>query len=164
MITFKEAWEREVEQQRKDYYDRIGDHPSSSPPLRPNTRPPTIPRPVTTQAWPELSGMSSIFAKECYEREVKAQREVEDVLYQHQAVREAAVVGVPDTYRGETVVAYVALKSGFEERVTTGELIEICKQRMANYKYPRHIEIMDDLPKTPTGKFLRRELRDMARQ
>ena len=76
MITFKEAWEREVEQQRKDYYDRIGDHPSSSPPLRPNTRPPTIPRPVTTQAWPELSGMSSIFAKECYEREVKAQRDV----------------------------------------------------------------------------------------
>src|SRR3989441_2242472 len=91
-------------------------------------------------------------------------RDVEDVLYQHQAVREAAVVGVPDTYRGETVVAYVALKSGFEEKVTTSELIDFCKQRMANYKYPRHIEIMDDLPKTPTGKFLRRELRDKARQ
>jgi long-chain acyl-CoA synthetase len=91
-------------------------------------------------------------------------REVEDVLYQHQAVREAAVVGVPDTYRGETVVAYVALKSDFEEKITTSELIEFCKQRMANYKYPRHIEIMDDLPKTPTGKFLRRELRDKARQ
>ena len=91
-------------------------------------------------------------------------REVEDVLYQHQAVREAAVVGVPDTYRGETVVAFVALKSDFEEKVTTSELIEFCKQRMANYKYPRYIEIMDDLPKTPTGKFLRRELRDKARQ
>jgi long-chain acyl-CoA synthetase len=91
-------------------------------------------------------------------------REVEDVLYQHQAVREAAVVGVPDTYRGETVVAYVALKSDFEEKVTTSELIEFCKQRMANYKYPRHVEIMDDLPKTPTGKFLRRALRDKARQ
>src|SRR5258708_24025302 len=91
-------------------------------------------------------------------------REVEDVLYQHQAVREAAVVGVPDTYPGETGVAYVALKSGFGEKVTTSELIEFCKQRMANYKYPRHIEIMDDLPKTPTATFLPRELRDKARQ
>ena len=91
-------------------------------------------------------------------------REVEDVLYQHPAVREAGVVGVPDAYRGETVVAYVALKSGFEGKVTPGELIEFCKQRMANYKYPRHIEILEELPKTPTGKFLRRELRDKARQ
>ena len=91
-------------------------------------------------------------------------REVEDVLYQHPAVREAGVVGVPDAYRGETVVAYVALKSGFEGKVTPEELIEFCKQRMANYKYPRHIEILEELPKTPTGKFLRRELRDKARQ
>ena len=91
-------------------------------------------------------------------------REVEDVLYQHPAVREAGVVGVPDAYRGETVVAYVALKSGFEGKVTPGELIDFCKQRMANYKYPRHIEILEELPKTPTGKFLRRELRDKARQ
>jgi len=91
-------------------------------------------------------------------------REVEDVLYQHPAVREAGVVGVPDAYRGETVVAYVALKSGFEGKVTPQELIDFCKQRMANYKYPRHIEILEELPKTPTGKFLRRELRDKARQ
>jgi long-chain acyl-CoA synthetase len=91
-------------------------------------------------------------------------REVEDVLYQHPAVREAGVVGAPDAYRGETVVAYVALKSGFEGKVTAEELVEFCKQRMANYKYPRHIEIMEELPKTPTGKFLRRELRDKARQ
>jgi len=91
-------------------------------------------------------------------------REVEDVLYQHPAVREAGVVGVPDAYRGETVVAYVALKSGFEGKVTPGELIDFCKQRMANYKYPRHIEILEELPKTPTGKFLRRDLRDKARQ
>ncbi len=91
-------------------------------------------------------------------------REVEDVLYQHPAVREAGVVGVPDAYRGETVVAYVALKSGFEGKVTPEELIHFCKQRMANYKYPRHIEILEELPKTPTGKFLRRELRDKARQ
>ena len=91
-------------------------------------------------------------------------REVEDVLYQHPAVREAGVVGVPDAYRGETVVAYVALKSGFEGKVTPEELIDFCKQRMANYKYPRHIEILEELPKTPTGKFLRRDLRDKARQ
>jgi long-chain acyl-CoA synthetase len=91
-------------------------------------------------------------------------REVEDVLYQHPAVREAGVVGAPDPYRGETVIAYVALKSGFEGKVIPEELIEFCKQRMANYKYPRHIEIMEELPKTLTGKFLRRELRDKARQ
>ena len=91
-------------------------------------------------------------------------REVEDILYQHSAVREAGVVGAQDPYRGETVIAYVALKSGFEGQVTPEELIEFCKQRMANYKYPRRIEIMEDLPKTPTGKFLRRELRDKARQ
>lgn len=91
-------------------------------------------------------------------------REVEDILYQHPAVREAGVVGVPDPYRGETVVAYVALKSGFAGKVTPAELIEFCKQRMANYKYPRSIDILDELPKTTTGKFLRRELRDKARQ
>ena len=87
-------------------------------------------------------------------------REVEDVLYQHPAVREAGVVGAPDPYRGETVVAYVALKSGYEGKVTSEELIEFCKERMANYKYPRQVEILDELPKTPTGKFLRRELRE----
>lgn len=91
-------------------------------------------------------------------------REVEDVLYQHPAVREAGVVGMPDAYRGETVIAYVALKSGFEGKVIPEELIEFCKQRMANYKYPRYIEIMEELPKTSSGKFLRRELRDKARQ
>jgi long-chain acyl-CoA synthetase len=90
-------------------------------------------------------------------------REVEDVLYLHPAVREAGVVGTPDAYRGETVVAFVALKSGFEDKVTPEELIEFCKQRMANYKYPHQISIMDELPKTPTGKFLRRELRDKTR-
>jgi long-chain acyl-CoA synthetase len=91
-------------------------------------------------------------------------RDVEDVLYQHPAVREAAVVGIPDSYRGETVKAYVALKSGFEGKVTPDELIDFCKQRMANYKYPRYLEILDELPKTTTGKYLRRELRVKANQ
>ena len=89
-------------------------------------------------------------------------RDVEDVLYQHPAVREAAVVGVPDPYRGETVKAYVSLKAGSEATVTPEQLIAFCKERMANYKYPRQLEILDDLPKTTTGKFLRRELRDRS--
>ena len=91
-------------------------------------------------------------------------RDVEDTLYQHPAVREAAVIGVADAYRGETVKAYIALKSGYEGKVKPEELIEFCKERMANYKYPRHIEFLDEVPKTVTGKFLRRELRDNARQ
>lgn len=85
-------------------------------------------------------------------------REVEDVLYEHGAVREAAVVGAADPYRGETVVAYVSLKPGAE--VAADELIAHCKERMAAYKYPRRVEIQSELPKTVTGKLLRRELRD----
>ncbi|MGX1857082.1 class I adenylate-forming enzyme family protein [Dietzia sp. NPDC055340] len=84
-------------------------------------------------------------------------REVEDVLYEHPAVREAAVVGVPDEYRGETVKAFVSVRPG--TTATPEELIEHCKARMAAYKYPREVEIMDDIPKTATGKLLRRELR-----
>ncbi|HWG13511.1 MAG TPA: AMP-binding protein [Streptosporangiaceae bacterium] len=92
-------------------------------------------------------------------------REVEDVLYEHEAVREAAVVGVPDAYRGETVRAYVSLKPGIDDdRQLPGELIAHCKERLAAYKYPRQIEVLPELPKTVTGKILRRELRDQARQ
>ena len=85
-------------------------------------------------------------------------REVEDVLYGHPAVREAAVVGVPDDYRGETVKAYVSLKRNAS--ATPEELIAYCSESMAAYKYPRSIEIVDELPKTTTGKILRRELRE----
>jgi long-chain acyl-CoA synthetase len=84
-------------------------------------------------------------------------REVEDVLYGHAAVREAAVVGIPDEYRGETVKAFVCLKEG--QSVGADELIAFCKERMAAYKYPRQIEFLDELPKTASGKVLRRELR-----
>jgi len=84
-------------------------------------------------------------------------REVEDVLYEHEAVREAAVVGVADQYRGETVKAFVSLRPG--RTVTEDELIAFCKERMAAYKYPRTIEFLDEIPKTVTGKLLRRELR-----
>ncbi len=84
-------------------------------------------------------------------------REVEDVLYEHPAVREAAVVGVADEYRGETVKAFVSLRPGTS--ATEVEIIAFCKERMAAYKYPRVVEIVDELPKTVTGKILRRELR-----
>jgi long-chain acyl-CoA synthetase len=84
-------------------------------------------------------------------------REVEDVLYGHEAVREAAVVGVPDEYRGETVLAFVSLEPG--AGVTEAELIDFCRERMAAYKYPRLVAFVDELPKTASGKILRRELR-----
>ena len=84
-------------------------------------------------------------------------REVEDVLYEHEAVREAAVVGVPDEYRGETVKAFVSLRPG--KTVSEADLIAFTKERMAAYKYPRQIEFLDEVPKTVTGKVLRRELR-----
>lgn len=87
-------------------------------------------------------------------------REVEDVLYTHPAVKEAAVVGMPDEYRGETVKAFVALKEG--SSVSEEDLIEHCKTNMAAYKYPRQVAFLDEVPKTATGKFLRRELRDTA--
>ncbi|MBS3755829.1 MAG: AMP-binding protein [Desulfobacterales bacterium] len=86
-------------------------------------------------------------------------RDVEDVLYQHPGVKEAAVVGIPDQYRGETVKAFVSINEEYAAQVTPEALIQFCKERMAAYKYPRKIEIMDRLPKTPTGKILRRELR-----
>ena len=84
-------------------------------------------------------------------------REVEDVLAEHPSVRESAVVGVPDDKRGETVKAFVSLKPG--STTTPEELIAHCKERMAAYKYPRSVVLIDELPKTVTGKILRRELR-----
>ncbi|CAL9619751.1 Long-chain-fatty-acid--CoA ligase [Streptomyces sp. enrichment culture] len=84
-------------------------------------------------------------------------REVEDVLYTHPAVREAAVVGVPDGYRGETVKAYISLRPG--AAADPGELAAYCGERLAAYKYPRQVEILPELPKTASGKILRRELR-----
>ena len=87
-------------------------------------------------------------------------RDVEDVLYAHEAVRQAAVVGVPDAYRGESVQAYVSLKP--DRTADRAELVAFCRDRLAAYKVPRDIEILDELPATVTGKLLRRELRDRA--
>jgi long-chain acyl-CoA synthetase len=67
------------------------------------------------------------------------------------------VIGVPDNYRGESVKAVISLKPGAE--TTPEQIIAFCKERMAAYKYPRTVEIVEDLPKTVTGKILRRELR-----
>ncbi|WP_098893863.1 class I adenylate-forming enzyme family protein [Streptomyces sp. t99] len=84
-------------------------------------------------------------------------REVEDALYEHPSVLEAAVVGQPDEYRGETVVAYVSLKAGLN--ATAEELIAFSRDRLAPYKCPRTIHFIADLPKTQSGKIRRAELR-----
>jgi long-chain acyl-CoA synthetase len=67
---------------------------------------------------------------------------------------------MPDPYRGETVKAFVALKEGLEGPVTSDDIITFCKSRMAAYKYPREVEFVSEIPKTLTGKFLRRALRE----
>jgi len=84
-------------------------------------------------------------------------REIEEVLYEHPDVREAAVIGIPHDALGEEVAAAVALKPGAES--TPGELRDFVKQRVAAYKYPRHVWLVDELPKGPTGKILKREIK-----
>jgi long-chain acyl-CoA synthetase len=87
-------------------------------------------------------------------------REVEDVLYAHPAVAEAAVVGMRDSLMGEEVLAWVALKPG----ATTDEatLLTFCQSRLAKYKSPRHIRFLDSLPKSPIGKILKKDLRRLS--
>ena len=85
-------------------------------------------------------------------------REVEEVLYGHPAVLEAAVVGVPHESHGEEVKAVLALKPG--HGATKDEIVAYCREKLAAYKYPRIVEFRDALPKGPTGKILKRELRD----
>ncbi|MFN4074169.1 MAG: long-chain-fatty-acid--CoA ligase [Thermus sp.] len=85
-------------------------------------------------------------------------REVEEVLYQHEAVQEAAVVGVPDPYRGETVAAFIVLKEAYRGKVTEKDIETFCRQNLAAYKVPRLIEFRESLPKTSVGKVLKREL------
>ena len=87
-------------------------------------------------------------------------REVEEVLYEHPAVLEAAVVGVPDEYRGETVKAFIVLKPEYKGKVTEKEIEQFCRERLAAYKVPKIIEFRDELPKSAVGKILRRVLRE----
>jgi long-chain acyl-CoA synthetase len=86
-------------------------------------------------------------------------REVEDVLHEHADVHEAAVIGAPDAYRGETVWAFVVARAG--RQPTPQELIDHCRERLAAYKVPRRVELLDALPRTASGKVLRRALRDL---
>jgi len=85
-------------------------------------------------------------------------REVEDVLFEHPAIQEAAVVGVKDEYRGESVKAFVVLKAG--QKATEDEVRAFCKERLAPFKIPKTVEFRKDLPKTLVGKVLRRALRE----
>ncbi|MBN1366459.1 MAG: long-chain-fatty-acid--CoA ligase [Dehalococcoidales bacterium] len=89
-------------------------------------------------------------------------REVEEVLYQHPMVLEAAVIGVPDPYWVERVHAFVTLKKGSE--CTPEEIIEYCKGRMSRYKAPKSVEFVDVLPKNATGKIMKTELRKMVKE
>ena len=85
-------------------------------------------------------------------------REIEEVLYQHPAVLETTVVGVPDAHWGESVKALVVLKNGMA--ASEEELISFCKENLASYKKPRSVEFRTELPKSPTGKILKRMIRD----
>jgi long-chain acyl-CoA synthetase len=89
-------------------------------------------------------------------------REIEDVLYEHPKVMEAAAVGVPVEGKGERPKAYIVLKPG--ETATEEEIIAFCKENMAPYKVPKFVEFRDDLPKTTVGKILRRVLLEEERE
>ena len=83
-------------------------------------------------------------------------REIDEVLYQHPAVAAAATIGVPDSLYGEEVVAFIVLKDGM--KMTGEELIDYCQEQLADYKCPKSVRFVKDIPKGPTGKLLKREL------
>jgi long-chain acyl-CoA synthetase len=85
-------------------------------------------------------------------------REIEELLYEHEAVAEAAVIGVPHEELGEEIAAYVVLKPGTS--ASEADLVEHVRSQVAPYKYPRHVHLIDELPKGATGKILKRELRE----
>ncbi len=85
-------------------------------------------------------------------------REVEEVLYAHPGVSEAAVIGLPDATWGERVTAVVTRRAGAD--VTEADIISLCRDRLAGFKTPRRVEFVDELPKNVSGKILKRELRD----
>jgi long-chain acyl-CoA synthetase len=90
-------------------------------------------------------------------------RDVEEVLFQHPAVKEAAVIGVPDEFRGEVVKAFVVPKEG-AGNVTEKDIIDFCSEKLVKYKVPKSVEFVPELPKTLIGKVLRRKLRETTSQ
>jgi long-chain acyl-CoA synthetase len=89
-------------------------------------------------------------------------REIEEVLYEHPKIKEAAAIGVPDKYRGETVKVFIVLKEG--EEATAEEIIDFCREKLAKYKVPKLVEFREELPKTIIGKVLRRVLVEEERK
>ncbi len=90
--------------------------------------------------------------------------EVEAIMYRHPAIAEVGVVGVPDPYRGEDILAFVVLKSAAKGTISEAQVVEWCRNEMAVYKSPRRVCFVDALPKTASGKILKRLLREQARQ
>jgi acyl-CoA synthetase (AMP-forming)/AMP-acid ligase II len=90
--------------------------------------------------------------------------EVEEVLYQHPSVAEAAVIGLPDDEWGEAVKAVISLRPKYNGKVTGEEIINFCKSRLAGFKRPKSVEILDALPKNAAGKITKQELRKRYRE
>lgn len=86
-------------------------------------------------------------------------REIDEVLYQHPKIKDAATVGIPDPIYGEEVRSFVVLREG--EQASEQEIIEFCRERLADFKCPKSILMLEDIPKGPTGKLLKRELGKM---
>ena len=85
-------------------------------------------------------------------------REIEEILYQNPKIKEAAVIGIPDTHKGEVPKAFVVLKDGIVSKES--ELLHYLRERLASYKVPKYIEFRKNLPKNSTGKILKRVLKD----
>ena len=88
-------------------------------------------------------------------------KNVEEKLFEHPAIHEVGVMGIPDPNIGETIKAFVVLNKEFRGKITEREIIEWAKERLAGYKYPRQVEFLKSLPRTTIGKIFRRKLREM---
>jgi long-chain acyl-CoA synthetase len=90
--------------------------------------------------------------------------EVEQKLFEHPAVLEAAIVSAPNPNTGETIKAYIAIKPEYRGKITEHDIIEWSKEKLAAYKYPRQVEFVNVLPRTAVGKIFRRKLRERAKE